>query len=648
MKILLITIWLFGIPVFAQHAKSDSISRIISAYDKTRKDAGETSYTLKDSAKVKLLFSLYGQIHTNDPARALKIANQSYLISKEIGFESGMSKALNQQANIYDYRSEHDKALQLFNQSLEIAEKLGDQKQVAQVEANIGVVFAKQGILNEALRHMLKALSIANHSKDIELQVGLTNNIAIMLQDQKRTKEALTYFKKCLDLQRLHKVDFGKSYVCQNIAEIYQQLKQDKIAKAYLEQGIKFAKAENNLISLANNYSTLGMIYLDADKDELAFFYFESALEIRQKLEDSFGLFSSYTNLGTYYQKMQNFEKALSFMTKAETLANQNGGFDMQAEVYRQFSSINRDKGNFKLALDYHEKFKQASDSVFNSENLRKLTEQQLNFDFRTEQQARDRAATKALAEQKLIRNLSIIGLSVLALLIIYVLVRRHRSKSREKQKQFDTLQTKFTHQEAEAFALRVENENIQLKNKLENLEATRQKQQLQEKLEFNQRELASTTLFLSQKNEMLSQLQQRIDELPKNAIPENQMERIKSAIQNNRYMDADWEKFRLHFEQVHPDFFYDLERKHSTLTTYELRLYAYLCPAGSSFVWQQKNQKCLAAEPKTRPDSPKNSEMKKTRRKLLFRRMLFSGSNSFSFTPQSSVNSRCSGLQFS
>ncbi|RZJ69201.1 hypothetical protein [Flavobacterium sp.] len=29
-------------------------------------------------------------------------------------------------------------------------------------------------------------------------------------------------------------------------------------------------------------------------------------------------------------------------------------------------------------------------------------------------------------------------------------------------------------------------------------------------------------------------------------------------------------------------------------------------------FVWQQKKQKCLAAEPKTRPDSPKNSEMKK------------------------------------
>lgn len=139
---------------------------------------------------------------------------------------------------------------------------------------------------------------------------------------------------------------------------------------------------------------------------------------------------------------------------------------------------------------------------------------------------------------------------------------------------------------ELEAQLLRKDNEQIQIKNQLIALEneyvnaqmavEKSEKEKLHEKLEYNQRELASTTLYLFQKNEMLTTLQKQIEELPKAMLPNENIQQIKSTIKSNLFLDADWEKFKLHFEKVHPDFFIDLKEKHPTLTPYEIRLCAY------------------------------------------------------------------------
>lgn len=100
----------------------------------------------------------------------------------------------------------------------------------------------------------------------------------------------------------------------------------------------------------------------------------------------------------------------------------------------------------------------------------------------------------------------------------------------------------------------------------------------LQEKLEANQRELASTTLYMVQKNAMLAELKRQIEELNKLSPNGKQKELsgIKDILQTNLYLDEDWNKFKLHFEQVHPNFFKELHAKYPNLTNNELRLLSY------------------------------------------------------------------------
>jgi len=100
---------------------------------------------------------------------------------------------------------------------------------------------------------------------------------------------------------------------------------------------------------------------------------------------------------------------------------------------------------------------------------------------------------------------------------------------------------------------------------------------ELRAQLEANQRELASTTLYVQQKNALLAELKQQMQELRPHAAPNAQeLAGIQSLLQSSLYLDEDWGKFKLHFEQVHPRFFEDLQARYPALTRHEQRLYCY------------------------------------------------------------------------
>ena len=109
-------------------------------------------------------------------------------------------------------------------------------------------------------------------------------------------------------------------------------------------------------------------------------------------------------------------------------------------------------------------------------------------------------------------------------------------------------------------------------------LEGQSVNRELQEKLAGNHRELASITLYMEQKNAMLAKLKLQIEELNK-LNPNNthkELSGVRSLLQSNLHLDDDWSKFKLHFEQVHPNFFQELQAKYPSLTKNELRLYSY------------------------------------------------------------------------
>jgi uncharacterized protein YoxC len=152
------------------------------------------------------------------------------------------------------------------------------------------------------------------------------------------------------------------------------------------------------------------------------------------------------------------------------------------------------------------------------------------------------------------------------------VLISRIRTIHEEldaKSYEIARLETDIAQSRHHHWLIEKENEQISLA-----IQAEKDKnEQLQLKLDTNNRELVSNSLYIHQKNKLLDDLKKQLHDIDE-LYPA--IKSIKTSLREHKFLDAEWDKFRLHFEQVHPGFFEKLKAKHPNLTNNELRLYAY------------------------------------------------------------------------
>ena len=90
--------------------------------------------------------------------------------------------------------------------------------------------------------------------------------------------------------------------------------------------------------------------------------------------------------------------------------------------------------------------------------------------------------------------------------------------------------------------------------------------------------EISSSTLLLANKNEVL----QQISAIAKNyydegKLPSEFVTQVNAVIGDSLKNDDEWQRFKLHFDNVHPNFFVKLKEQNNKLTENELRLCAYI-----------------------------------------------------------------------
>jgi len=163
-------------------------------------------------------------------------------------------------------------------------------------------------------------------------------------------------------------------------------------------------------------------------------------------------------------------------------------------------------------------------------------------------------------------------GLWVLIMLVgvvtAYALNKRNMNKWED-----DLLSEKNAEIKQQAAAFQV----VMEKNEEEILKL--RNQNLRTEIEYKKQELASATLHLLQKGEMLAKLKNELMRLTK-MLPENQKGEVKKiikAIEEDVKLDENWTDFKHHFDRVHEDFIRRLKEKHPQLPPKDLKLAAYL-----------------------------------------------------------------------
>lgn len=92
-------------------------------------------------------------------------------------------------------------------------------------------------------------------------------------------------------------------------------------------------------------------------------------------------------------------------------------------------------------------------------------------------------------------------------------------------------------------------------------------------------RQLSTQTIQITQKNQLLHAIQEKVENIAYRLQGDlkKEMRQIEKLIKSNLSMDNEWEVFKMHFENVHPHFFEELQSHYPSLSQTDQRHCAYL-----------------------------------------------------------------------
>jgi len=129
-------------------------------------------------------------------------------------------------------------------------------------------------------------------------------------------------------------------------------------------------------------------------------------------------------------------------------------------------------------------------------------------------------------------------------------------------------LKVKEQNQEIKQNYLKIKEQNHEIEQM-----SLREKELLKYIEDHKNRELSANLIQLQNKDNLILNIQESLKNDPSN----ESISKVLRLIQNNINLEVQWEKFKLHFEEVHPNFFLKLQKKFPILNDNDLRLCAYI-----------------------------------------------------------------------
>lgn len=463
---------------------------------------------------------------------------------------------------VYSFTQQYKKSVSFYYDALQLFGQLKEAKQIAQTENNLAIVYRDLGLYEQAAALHLNTLRFFESIEDTLRISQVYNNLGITYEKIKDFKTALKYYNKALNhTAKQDSITIGCIYL--NLGVVYDLRDQNDTALYFYQKAAFIFSAIQSLDDLASTYLNMGALHIKTLTLDSALYYQEKAYQLQ---EDFFqNDVSYYTQLGEIYYKKKDYQQALKHLDHAYKLNSTVGSQKKLLATLGWLRETYAALGHYAQAYAYTVQEKMLKDSLYTSERIKLVESLEIQYDVEKKEQQivvlNDHLELeqnkRLLAEQqakiqRIYQNVSIVGIFI-ALLFVALLVNRMRIRKKL-----------FLTREAA----------LQQQHKISELE----RQQLQADLEHKNRALSNLALAAVQKNEMLDSLEEKLHLLTQ----ENQkaavsIKPIQKLLKQQVAIEEDWNEFKIHFEEVHPDFYKKLLAASDALTQNDLKHCTYM-----------------------------------------------------------------------
>lgn len=431
---------------------------------------------LKDTARVNTFNKLSKAYTLSNNDSSLFYATKALELAKELDYIEGEAAANERIAQANIYIGNYDEALINSIKALDLFVMFGDPTDEAEILRQIGSIHMYQGSFEQGMDVLKKALKIFQKEGDLQGEASTYNALGNIAQKKGDYPEASEYLYQALTLNREIGNISGAADALNNLGiiyefqeefekalnnyeqsyKVYQEL-DDKIGVAIglhnagiiLKKIGKYDSAIHNfnaamlidfemgaLDGVAYDKKELGETYLLMGRLDTAYKYLHEALALSQHIHDPVVTVPTLIGLGNIHKRHNNIDSALYFLNGA---FNQAEKFELQNELKEASKSLYElydELGNVKMAYQFHKTYHQLKDMLFNEDKIKKLAILEAEYEYdkrRGEQELKSKLSNmekdRQIADAVWVRNTSVIGLLILALLAVFIYINYRRKR---------------------------------------------------------------------------------------------------------------------------------------------------------------------------------------------------------------------------
>ncbi|HEX7415484.1 MAG TPA: tetratricopeptide repeat protein [Bacteroidia bacterium] len=304
-----------------------------------------------DTARLKAINKIAFQYTYNKPDTAIILAEQMLKLAKTSKQKKYEAEYFNIMGMAFTFKGDKPKALPYYIQQLKIWEELGNKKQIERC--------------TNVIRGMNITKSNPNPDEEKENQTKFFEKVLKELKtaEEKGDKE-------------------GMSSCNWMIGDIYTKQKNYPKAMEYLNKALQLYEERGAKSNIGICYSSIGKVYeAQIDYPKALDYYLKSLKIVKETGSKPSSLSLHYIDMGNIYTKLANYKVAIPYYDSALQIAKGTGTIVFQRRVYGYLADAYFKNEQYKEAYNAHVTFKTLTDSVFNTENSKQLSDMQTKFE---------------------------------------------------------------------------------------------------------------------------------------------------------------------------------------------------------------------------------------------------------------------------
>lgn len=501
-----------------------------AASGQSRIDSLMHSYntSLDDSLKIKAVLQLCPLMIDQQPdslysllEAAITMADKDGLYEKKVRLLVQKGVLLDRLSNYLEVQKTLFSAKRLLDSIRPDIPEITYARQHITILNNLAIVYFHTGKLDDARETYIELIGYLD---------GMSDNIGL---PDKREYYTASY------------LNLGSAYLAMND---YDQ------AETYFLKAMTYIDPDDN-IGMATTLNNLGIIEKDRHNYVNSYDYLSRAVRLNWESGNMEGLLQAMNNLGNLYLMEGKYKVALDTLQRSLQLSRENKYLRSQVIALDLISSAYEELHDYREAYAYHKELKIMYDSLKNQENLRNITQLELQQRFEDKIRSEDAARKQEdLRRQK--RDAIYLFITITSLLLLFILVMLYALQ-----------RSKLKRHRLEAEKDRLMRKGLELENDKLNLD-----------LDYKNKELTTNVIYLTRTYEFISSIVEKLLKSRLTFSKENQKVIDDLVRELQSFSDRDtWKEFEVRFQEVHTHFYEKLNGKFPDLSANEKKLCAFL-----------------------------------------------------------------------